>query len=315
MTQNTLSQANTSQAADDEIDLRELFAAIWQGKWIIIATTFVFAVASVFYALSLPNIYKSEALLAPVNADGGMQLPGQLGGLAALAGVNLGGGGGDKTTLAIEVLKSREFIGRFIEEHDLFIPIMAATGWNRSSDSLNIDEDIYNVDTKEWVREVKAPFMPKPSLQETYSEFIQILSVSQNKDNGMVNISINHYSPYLAKQWVDKLIFAINEDMRQRELSEAQRSITYLNEQIAQTNLADARTMLFSLVEEQTKTLMLANVRSEYVFKTVDPALVAEKKSKPSRALIVIMAVMLGGMLSVLIVLVRYFSNKSSGSK
>ena len=37
---NNLNQANTPvvnyNAADDEIDLRELFTAIWQGKWIII---------------------------------------------------------------------------------------------------------------------------------------------------------------------------------------------------------------------------------------------------------------------------------------
>ncbi len=299
-----------SALADDEIDLRELFAAIWQGKWIIVATTFVFAVLSVIYALSLPNIYRSEALLAPVNADAGMNLPGQLGGLAALAGVNLGGGGGDKTTLAIEVLKSREFIGRFIEEQDLYIPVMAATGWSRGNDSLKIDDDIYDAEKAQWVRKAKAPFAPKPSVQETYTEFMKLFSVSQDKTSGMVKISVQHYSPYLAKQWVDKLVLAINEDMRQRELSEAQRSISYLNEQIAQTNLADARTMLFSLVEEQTKTLMLANVRSEYVFKTVDPAVVAEKKAKPARALICILGVMLGGMLSVLFVLIRYFSKK-----
>jgi len=48
---NNLNQANTpvqNNIADDEIDLRELFTAIWQGKWIIIAITTLFAVASVF---------------------------------------------------------------------------------------------------------------------------------------------------------------------------------------------------------------------------------------------------------------------------
>ncbi len=49
----------------DEIDFRELWRVIWKGKWIIVGVTFVFAVASVAYALNLPNIYKSDALLAP----------------------------------------------------------------------------------------------------------------------------------------------------------------------------------------------------------------------------------------------------------
>ena len=41
---------------DDEIDLRQLFATLWAGKWLIIAVTFVFAVAGVAYALSLIHI-------------------------------------------------------------------------------------------------------------------------------------------------------------------------------------------------------------------------------------------------------------------
>ena len=303
---------NPSQAtvADDEIDLRELFAAIWQGKWIIIAVTAVFAVASVFYALSLPNIYKSEALLAPVTEESGLKIPGQLGGLAALAGVNLGSGGGDKTSLALEILKSREFLGRFITKHDLFIPIMAVEGWSRADNSLIIDGDIYNSANNEWVREAKPPFAAKPSLLETHEEFLELLSVTQDKETGMVKLAMQHYSPFLAQQWVNLLVTEINDEMRQRELTEAQSSIAYLTDQIEKTNIADVRTMLFSLIEEQTKTVMLANVREEYVFKTVDPAVVAEKKAKPARALIVVIAVILGGMLATLVVLVRYFSSK-----
>ena len=306
MTEQQLQQ----QPADDEIDLRELFHAIWQGKWLIIATTAVFAVAAVFYALSLPNIYKSEVLLAPVAEESGLKIPGQLGGLAALAGVNLGGGGGDKTGLALEILKSREFIGRFIEKQDLYIPVMAAEGWNRSGNSLVIDPEIYDPDSNSWVREVKPPFQPKPSVLETHEEFMKLLSVSQDKTSGMVTLSVMHYSPFLAQQWASLLVQEINDEMRKRELSEAQSSIAYLTEQINQTNIADVRTMLFSLIEEQTKTLMLANVREEYVFKTVHPAVVEERKAKPARALICIIAVMLGGMISVLFVLIRYFSKK-----
>jgi len=294
-----------SRVADDEIDLRELFAIIWRGKWIIIATTLVFAVASVFYTLSLPNVYKSEVLLSPVIDDGSLKIPGQLGGLAALAGVNLGGaGGGDKTALALEILKSREFIGRFIEQNDLYVPIMAAKGWNRAENQLLIDQETFDTTSQQWLREVKLPFEAKPSAQETFDKFKKLFAVTQDKSSGMVKLSIEHYSPILAKQWVDKLVIAINEEMRQRELAEAERSIAYLNNQIAQTTIADIRTMLFSLIEEQTKTVMLANVRDEYVFKTVDPAIIPELKAKPKRALIVIVAVILAGMLSVFAVLI-----------
>ena len=289
--------------ANDEIDLRELFKAIWQGKWIIIAATAVFAVASAYYALSLPNIYKSETILAPVTEDASLKIPGQLGGLAALAGVSLGGGGADKTALALEVLKSRDFLGRFIEKHDLFIPVLAAEGWNSTDNSLVIDDEIYDVNTKQWVRDVKPPFAAKPSLFEAHKKFMQLLDVYQDATTGMISLSVKHYSPFLAQQWVTLLVRDINGEMRGRELTEAQNSINYLTEQIEKTNISDVRTMLFSLIEEQTKTLMLANVRQEYVFNTIDGAIVPEEKDSPKRFLIILLFTVVGGFFATVFVI------------
>lgn len=82
-TPNYLPYPPQSQSTDDEIDLRELFKALWKGKWIIIAATFIFAIVSVLYTLSLPNIYKADALLAPAESSNGgglSKMAGQLGG-------------------------------------------------------------------------------------------------------------------------------------------------------------------------------------------------------------------------------------------
>ena len=167
-------QSHNNNIADDEIDLRELFAVIWQGKWLIIAITALFAVASVVYAISQPNIYKSEALLAPAEQEGGgglSALAGQFGGLASLAGVNLGGGSSNKAQLAIEVLKSRQFTSDFIQKHNILPDLMAAESWNMQTNTVVYDSEIYDAQNDKWVREVDAPFKPKPSMQEAYKEF------------------------------------------------------------------------------------------------------------------------------------------------
>ena len=293
--------------ADDEIDLVELFRTIWAGKWLITGITAIFAAGAVLYALSLPNIYKSEVLLAPVESESGMKLSGQLGSLAALAGVNLGGGSGSKTGLAIEVLKSREFLGQFIERYNLYVPVMAVKGWDQASNTLLIDNDVYDSENNKWIREVKAPRKEKPSLLETYEEFLKLVNVQHDTKANMVRVSVEYYSPELAQQWVTQLVADLNQYMREREAADATRSIAYLNSQVAQTNLADARSMLFSLIEEQTKTLMLANVRDEYVFSTVDPAVIPEMKNKPKRSLIVVLGVLLGGIISILVVMIAHY--------
>lgn len=302
-------------AADDEIDLRELFAVIWQGKWIIIAVTAVFAIASVLYALSLPNIYKSEALLAPASEQKGAGLSGQLGGLAALAGVTLGSGAGvDKTALAIEVVKSRDFLGRFIAQRIQLQDLMAVKSWDLTTNTLKYDPELYNPQTQQWLREVKPPKQAEPSLQEAYKELSEALSIEQDGATGMVRLSIEHQSPYVAQRWVQMLIADLNLEMKTRDIEEAEKSIAYLQQQISQTNIADLRTALYSLIEEQTKTLMLANVRDEYALKVIDSAIVPEEKARPARAILVIVCTFLGGFIALFAVILRHYFRQSRAS-
>lgn len=314
---NNLNQANMpmqNNIADDEIDLRELFTAIWQGKWIIIAITTLFAVASVFYAINQPNIYQSEALLAPAEQEqqGGLgALAGQFGGLASLAGVNLGASGGvDKTQMALEVLKSRQFTSEFIQKHNVLPDLMAVKSWDRETNTIIYNELVYNKAEKKWLREVKAPFKAEPSMQEAYKVFSQLVSANTNTENGMVTIAVEHVSPYIAQQWVNWLILDINSTMKQRDVVEANKSTEFLMNQLENTKIADIRTVLYKLVEEQAKTIMFASVRDEYVFKTIDPAIVPEQKFKPKRALICVLGVLLGGIFSTLLVLIRHFIKK-----
>jgi len=294
--------------ADDEIDLRELFATLWSGKWIIVAFTIVFAVGSVIYALSLPNIYKAEAVLAPSeeSSGGGLAaMAGQLGGLASLAGVNLGGGEADKTTIALEILQSRAFLTEFVEKHDILPEIMAVKAWSPEQ-GIVFDEEMYDVTSKTWVREVEPPKQPQPTSWEYVKTFKEeLLQVSQDKETGLVTISINHQSPDFSKKLVELLVKDINDKMRERDIVEAQSSLEYLNQELKTTSLSNMQQVFYQLIEKQTQTMMLANVRPEYVFQTIDPAAVPEEKSKPSRALICVMGVLLGGFLGVGIVLFR----------
>ena len=304
-----------TQNQDDEIDLAELWRAIWTGKLTIIIISMLFAVASVLFALSKPNIYKASAILAPAASEGGAgglgALAGQFGGLASMAGINLGGGGADKTALALEIIKSRSFIETFIIKHDLLVPLMAAKNWDMTADILVLDEELYDKNDNQWVREVKAPKKPVPSMWEAYKEFSELLVVSQDKTSSMVNIDIEFYSPTLAKQWLTWLIEDINEHMREQDKVEAQASIDYLSKQLSEIKVATMETVFYQLIEEQTKNMMLTMVKKEYVLKTIDPAQVPDTKDKPKRALIVVLGTMLGGIFSILIVLIRYFNRKA----
>ena len=306
---------NSEIVMDDEIDLKELFTVLWDGKLIISAITGIAAAISVIVALSLPNIYTATALLAPAESSGGglSGLMKQYGGLASLAGVSLPGGGeGSRAQLGMELMKSRAFIGSFVERHDILPELMAVESWEQASGDVIFDAQVYDAATKTWVRDVDPPQSPQPSAQQAHKAFTAILSISEDNQTGYLSLSIEHQSPVIAAQWVSWLVKDVNATVRMQDVDEATKSIEYLKQQAAKTSLADLQTMFFELVQSQTETVMLAEARPEYVFKTIDPAVVPEEKSKPSRALICVLGTILGGILGIIIVLIRHYASSEA---
>lgn len=315
MLENADTSANTTNANQTDYesgaDLFDLLAIIWNGKWIILGVSAIVAISSIFYALQLPNKYRSEALLAPVEQEQSLGgLSGQIGGLASLAGINLGSNSSSGTQLALEILKSRSFASEFISKHEILPDLMAAKGWNMKNNTVIYNQEIYDSKEDKWLRVVELPLTPKPSMQEAFKEFSKVINVSTNKESGMVKLTVEHVSPFIAQKWVNWLIKDINLTMKTRDVSEAQKSTSFLTSQLAETKIADIRDILYKLVEEQAKTIMFANVRDEYVFKTIDPALVPEEKTSPKRALIVVLGGLLGGLLGAIFVTIRHLSKK-----
>jgi LPS O-antigen subunit length determinant protein (WzzB/FepE family) len=101
---------------------------------------------------------------------------------------------------------------------------------------------------------------------------------------------------------------------RQKDKSESEKAVSYLNQQISMTGLSEIKQVLAQLLQEETKKLSLIEANQHYVFDYIDPPAVMEIKSEPKRVLICILGALLGGMLSIVLVLIRHyaFSKKTS---
>ena len=302
--------------ADDEIDLRELWQAIWCRKWSIIAITAVVSFMALFFALNAKNYYKAEVVLAPAQSGGKSGGLGQLGGLASLAGISMGGGGGSSDT-AIAILQSRQYGERFIKENDLK-PLLFADSWDVETQSWIVgepgllsrlmssikggDEEV-NVSAT-YQREELA--VGEPTLWNAYGAFKGILSVQTDKASGLVNLSVEFTNPVLAATWANQMVKDINSIMREQTLTEAKLSNEYLERELQKTNLAEVKQTIYALMEGNIKSMMLANTNDDAVFKVIDPAVVPEAKSKPKRSLILAVGIVLGLMLGVFWALIRH---------
>ncbi|MCG8236925.1 Wzz/FepE/Etk N-terminal domain-containing protein [Tenacibaculum finnmarkense] len=82
---------NRYNNTEDEIDLVALFRTIWKARKTVIRFTVVFALIGLFIAVFTAKEYTASTTLVPQTSSS--KPGGALGGLAAMAGINLGSGG------------------------------------------------------------------------------------------------------------------------------------------------------------------------------------------------------------------------------
>ena len=295
---------------DDEIDLRELFYVLLEGKWIIVSLTAFVSIVGVIYSLSLPNIYESKAMLVPANSSSGISGALQsYSGLAGLAGISLPSGG-DKgnSAKAIQKINSLSFFENNILTNIYLPDLMAFKSWNSKTNTLTFDDSIYDTNSNTWIRDYSYPQQQIPSAQESFEVFKQHLSLSEDTKSGFITLSIKYQSPFIAKQWVELVINEVNAFYRQKDKSESEKAVSYLNQQISTTGLSEIKQVIAQLLQEETKKLTLIEANQYYVFDYIDPPAVMEQKSEPKRALICILSALLGGMLSIVLVLIRHYA-------
>ena len=295
------------QNSDDEIRLLDIFNILWKEKILILSVSSIFAFCSVFYALSLPNIYTSDVVLKVAGSNGAsMSNNSQFGSIAALAGVNIGTGGGmdEKADLAKQTIRSRDFV-KHVSKFDEVLPsLMALKEYDPTSQSIIFDEEVYDSSNQKWIS-------PLPSEYEVYKKFLSMVNVFIDIDTGFLAISVSHQSPYFAKYFLELIINELNNIERNRDIAEAQRSKEYLGEQLGIYKVADIRNSINALIQSQLETEMLANVRVDYLLRPLDSAYVPEKKSAPVRSMICISITFIGFLLSVFVVLIRHYLFKN----
>lgn len=275
--------------SDDEIDLRELWRVVMNYKWLILAITLVTTSLATAAAFLMTPIYRVEVLLAPVAEEKGgalSSLAGEFGGLAALAGVNISSGGSGKYE-TIAFLQSRAFAETFIRENNLFT-VFFEKKWNPENKTWKVD----NPDAI-------------PTMGQAFSLFDnKIRFVSEDKKTGLVTLAIEWRDRELAAQWAADLVQRINQTMRERVIAEAEKSLHFLHQELQKTSVVEVQQSIYKLIEGQTKTMMLANVREEYAFKVIDPPTVPDESqfAKPKRPLFIVVGFIFGGMLGLFVV-------------
>ena len=277
--------------AADEFDLRQTGKALWQMKWMLAAIVSFFAAASIVVALASERVYRAEILVAeaaPADNRWSAPLLGQLGGLATLAG--LSSNSATTTEQAIAVLRSRRFTADFISAENL-MPVLFADRWDAALGQWISDDESEPPDVQDGV--------------ELFHESVR--RVETNNESGLITLQIDWHDPETAAQWANSMIKRVNDHLRNRDISEVESTLEYLNRELESATNNELRTRIFDLMEQQIESAMLASVRSEYAFRIIDPAIPPDldKPVRPKRRLIALVGFAAGLLTALVVGMVR----------
>ena len=287
---------NTKKINPDEINLKNIALSFWSSKSFIIVISSGFAIFAVIYALSLPNVYKSQATLIDPSANSSSSsnlasIADRYSGLANMAGISLGGGSSSQTDVALAMLNSRDFFLKYYNDKELLKDLVLFKHYDA-----DLQKDAYIDNTK-----IVA------SLNSSFKIFHDHFAYNKDIKTSLITLSFEHQSPLISKKWLDNIIFDINKYVKDKEVKKASATYDILTNEISIINNPDLNFMVSKLAEKQIQTITLAKVTDEFAFTVIDSPYIPEKKFKPYRSWVVILITFLGFLISSFTVLISYY--------
>ena len=284
MQNNTL---DTNCIEEDEIDLRELFHTIWIHKYKIMIFTFVVTSLTIIYTLSVPNSYKSSVILAPQVQSSKSSLGG-LSALAGMAGVNLGGGSMDAYNSLKTVINDDGFEKMLVEKYNLSEKLSPKAMDKHLVFALGVRTfyDFFHATNKKDDRS-------KDEIEyDTIKKLKKIVSISSDKKSGAITLSVVLPDRFLAKKLLEIYLHESTNYLRKIDMLEINKKLHYYKNELANTNDIELKTQISQLISALIQKKVLSSASEFYIVKEITKPEVAfiKDKTKPKRALIVIVA-------------------------
>ena len=299
----------SDELQDDEIDLRELFAALWDGKLLIFIVTCAVFLCSSAYLHRAERSYTVSVTLRPTEdqSSAGGNLGG-LGGLASLAGVQLPSGGATEFITFQAMLKSQEVASRLFADENLVQRLFAGE-WNEGRKSFlrpapstlgNVKRLLEPLLTGEGQGAYVAPNAARLAEKITGA-----MSVSEDKTSGMLKLSMESAKPKLASDLLLALIRETDGFLKERFVISGSEALQFYQQKIAKARSREHREALAKLIAIEERKLMLATRDGPFVVEIMMGPDQSLRPTSPKSSLILALGLVLGLFLGAAVVLLR----------
>lgn len=267
--------------SSDEINIKEILCVLWAYKFLILLCSAIFLFVSLVYLARSERVYTAISVFSLDNEgasrDFGGGAFGQLGGIAALAG--LATGASSTTDALIERFSAREFMLDISND----LNFKNDPYFNKYNSKAS--EDRWKTLVKKLVGWKSIPQDPNDIINWSIVLKSQDSIIIDSTDAGAITVSVNHNSPHraaeIANHVVDKIIELVHSERRQ----EAAKRLKYLS-----TVLADAL-LTFENAQSRFKQFTLTNSLQSVTTLSASSILLDDLRSQQDEAIVQLEAI------------------------
>ena len=320
------------------------WGVLYRAKWLILGVTFIFALVGVGTAVTTTNVYEATTVVTLLRRDATGEIR-RLARSNSLFGFGLGSAltdalGGVSNNGRHEVLalfKSRDFLTRFAKRRRIVQALRKPSDFDPDASDRDEIRDIpplqqafttlkrahgqfrerLSIRVKELLRKLYKPsdFDRDPRQRNisgstnVHKRFRRIIAIERKPRQGLFHVNVRWKDPVVAAEWANALIVEFNSFLRETAVAESRKRITYLNRELDETNVIPLRQAIYRLIQAETRTIMIAETRSDYAFRVIDPAVPPsfDNPIRPKRGLLIRTTTLTGFIIAVFAAILRDF--------
>lgn len=249
------------QHYQDEISLIEIYQTLKKYWKKIIIISFVISGLTIGASFLMTPIFEATAILAPASQQSN---PSFMSAFASQLGIITPQS--PELTEVVALLKSKILQEKVIRKHNLI--------------NVFFEPD----DLKDKTEDEK--------IWEALRFFDDNLKVNYKQKDNLIYVSMQFKDPKISADIVNYLIQELKDHMSEEMKRVAITNKKYLESQLNKTMDPFIRAKIYNLIANQIEQTMIAEAKENFSFKVVDPPKPPDKKIKPKRALMAIIAFM-----------------------
>ena len=293
---------------NDDIDLRELFLALWRGKYIVFLVTILAIVYASFHLRNSERKYSVQMILKPVVVEAsGPNLSG-FSGLASLAGISLPSSSGSDFTTYQKLIFSEEVAEKIFTNKELVVKLFEGE-WSSATQSFVAPLSGNTRKLKQRVKLLltgieKGNYIP-PNPKRLSMLMASTFRISVDGSTGFITISTETSKPDVILELISNASQETDKLLKERFFVTAEDTLEFYHKKLLTSRSPEHREALAKLISAEDQKLMLASKSSNFVAELLTKPSVSLYPTSPKSSFVLALGLVLGFFLGSAIVLMR----------